>query len=187
MNAMHDLGSSLIEAFREVRDIPYRIPLSPKEADECCTGKHKILMARFAALGISSRWRVCSFRWSDMALPETLLQIPHDEMCTHAYLEVELGEKWVRVDATWDAATRSVLPINDWDGVVDTPVAVPVIEVFSVEKSREIMQNENPEDMEKDLERVIRKSATVKGRLSTQSVTASVPTLLLSLHRKIVR
>jgi uridine kinase len=142
-----------VDAFRSVRDIPYRIPLSLTETDECCTGKHKILLKKFVELGIPVRWRVCSFRWSDLKLPIELTRVPHENDSTHAFLEVNMNGRWIVVDATWDSALKDVLSINDWDGISDTPVAAPVIELFSLEKSKQIMENENPDETKKDLEK----------------------------------
>ncbi|PIR04044.1 MAG: hypothetical protein COV59_02560 [Candidatus Magasanikbacteria bacterium CG11_big_fil_rev_8_21_14_0_20_39_34] len=141
------------EAFQKVRDIHYSIPLNAAEEDNCCSGKHKKLKKLFAQMGIDSRYRVCTFRWSDLHLPDTLASIPHEDDSTHVYLEVSIHEKWIKVDATWDPGVDSVLPVNDWDGVSDTQVAVKALEVLSPEKSNEIMESESEEDMKMDLEK----------------------------------
>lgn len=94
--------NNTIDIFNTIRDIPYRIPLSSKEKDECCSGKHIQLKNIFENMGIKSRFRVCSFQWSDMNLPEKITHIPHEDNSTHVYLEVFIENNWKNIDATWD-------------------------------------------------------------------------------------
>ncbi len=49
------------DEFTKIRDIPYRIPLSSEEEDQCCTGKHKRLFGVLQEAGYKIRWRVCTF------------------------------------------------------------------------------------------------------------------------------
>jgi hypothetical protein len=58
---------------------------------------------------------------------------------SHAYLEVRSGEEWRPVDATWDIGLDRVLLAGKWNGVDATAVGVPAKEVYSPEKSAEIM------------------------------------------------
>ncbi len=142
---------ALIDCFEAIRDIPYAIPLSLSGADDCCSGKHRRLKAQLEALGLKTDWQVCSFKWSQLSLPEEVLSVPHADDSTHVYLKIFIGSDWIDVDATWDAAVARVLPVNEWDGATSTKIAVPAIQMFSLEKSREIMDQENPEDIEQDL------------------------------------
>jgi len=131
----------IVSEFKQVRDIPYRIPLTPGERDDCCSGKAERLLYVFTQAGYAARYRVCTFRWSDLDMPSELLQVPHEDDCTHVYLEVEIvpGE-WKVVDATWDKGVNAILPVNEWDGTSNTMVAVPVRECFSLEQSLAYMR-----------------------------------------------
>lgn len=148
-------NESLISIFKAIRDIPYRIPLSAEESDECCSGKAKRLLEALKAAGVEARYRVVTFRWSDLKLPSSVVAVHHEDESTHVYLEVKIGDGWKNVDPTWDTGVRSILPVNDWDGVSDTTIAVPVRETYSAEKSADIMahsadSNEIMRDREKN-------------------------------------
>ncbi len=147
------IHTDLRPLFQEIRDIPYRIPLSLAEVDDCCSGKHRRLKAELEAHGLVVQWQVCRFRWSELSLPQVLLDIPHEDDSTHVYLRVLINDTWIDLDATWDAGLRTILPVNDWDGVSSTSIAVLEIERFSLEKSAEIMEEETPQEVEKDLKR----------------------------------
>jgi hypothetical protein len=94
---------------------------------------------------------VCEFSWASLPLPRELTELPHDDICTHAFLEVYLGGRWVTIDATWDSGLRRVLPVNTWDGARDTPVAVPILRRYSPEESVRLMASETPVTIEADL------------------------------------
>lgn len=153
------MEKSIIALFNEIRDIPYSIPLSTTEINNSCSGKAIVLKERLAKLGIESRYRVVSFKWSDLNLPKEVLEVPHQNDSTHVYLEVLLNGNWINVDPTWDKELNSVLPVNQWDGKSDTNIAVKVIDVFSLEESHNIMtQSRNDEiNEEKETNRVLYK------------------------------
>ncbi|MDD4409070.1 MAG: hypothetical protein PHW52_00260 [Candidatus Pacebacteria bacterium] len=144
--------NNLQKIFIEIRDIPYSIPLAYEAEDRCCTGKHKKFFEILKKDNYEVRWKVCTFKWSSMSLPENLLTIPHDDNSTHAYLEVLINEEWKKVDATWDKFLEKILPINEWDGVSDTRIAIPVISTYSPEESLLIMESESRKIVEADLE-----------------------------------
>lgn len=141
----------LIADFKTVRDIPYRIPLTLDEKDNCCSGKHKLLKDLLIKQGLGVRYRICSFRWSSINLPEKVSGISHNDLCTHLYLEVLIDGQWIVVDATWDSSIRKILHVNEWDGKSDTEIAVQPIEIFSPKKSADIMNNENNDEILSDL------------------------------------
>ena len=145
------MGSQAEDIFKKIRDIPYQIPLKTKEPDYCCSGKHIALKKSLEKLGYQVRYRVCSFRWSDLHLPEKLTGIPHENNSTHVYLEVYIDNKWKIVDATWDKGLSSFFQINEWDGKTDTRIAIPVLGSFSAKKSNEVMLSENEKTVEADL------------------------------------
>jgi len=139
--------------FEEVRDIPYNIPLKTSDRDDCCSGKHTLLLKELAKLGYNCRYKACKFEWSSLNLPKELLDLPHENESTHVFLEFKVNNLWKIVDATWDKPLSKILPVNSWDGESDTQIAVPVIDIFSTEKSHEIMTsdiNSTEEDLRKN-------------------------------------
>ena len=141
----------IIKAFQTVRDMPYRIPLALGEKDFCCSGKHKILKDLLIRQGFEVRYRVCSFLWSSIDLPSEVSDVPHDDLSSHVWLEVLIDGEWIVVDATWDSGLKNILHVNEWDGKSNTQPAVKPIEIFSPQKSADIMNNENDEDILNDL------------------------------------
>ena len=142
---------NITKIFNQVRHIPYSIPLSIKEKDCCCSGKHKILKQLLENLGYKVRYRVISFKWDSMNLPSELTNIPHQNISTHVYLEVLINNKWLDMDATWDIDLKNIFPINNWDGISNNIIAVPVLKKFSLKKSQEIMNSETEDEINKDL------------------------------------
>lgn len=145
--------NSIIKIFETVRDMPYSIPLNLKEEDFCCSGKHKILKSLFAEQNLEVRYRVCSFLWSSINLPEKVSNISHGDYCTHVYLEVLIDGKWVVVDATWDKKIEDIFHVNEWDGKTNTKIAVEPVEIFSLKKSEDIMNCEDDKKILNDLKK----------------------------------
>jgi hypothetical protein len=142
---------NIIEEFNKERDIPYKIPLSSSEVDNCCSGKASRLKKVFENNGYQARVRVCKFKWSDLDLPSELTDIPHEDDCTHAYLEVLIDGNWVLLDSTWDKGFKHIFHVNDWDGTSNTKLAVDPLETYSPEESQKIMEDEDDEEIERDL------------------------------------
>lgn len=138
-----------VQLFNSIRDIPYRIPLNSSEEDRCCNGKVKQLKKLLEAEGYQARYRVCEFKWSDMLLPLFVTAIPHEDFSTHVYLEVFINGKWVVVDPTWDIQIKSILPVNEWDGITDTQIAVTPLKIYSLKKSKKIMERGELEQPDK--------------------------------------
>ena len=147
------MNDALIQHFNQIRDIPYRIPLSLQESDHCCSGKSIQLKALLEKEELEVRFRVCEFNWSDVKLPLRVIQVPHDNTSTHSYLEVLIDGKWKNVDPTWDRGLQSIFPIAEWDGVHDTIIAVTPTSTYDLEKSREIMEHSSNEAIEDDLKK----------------------------------
>ena len=141
----------LIRAFENIRDIPFRIPLKFGEPDNCCSGKAVRLQKFFESEGLEARYRVVGFKWSKLNLPEEVVQVPHPDDCTHVYVEVKLGDRWVNVDPTWDKIIGSVLPVAEWEGAADTILAVPVERYYSDAESERLMVPDEVE-FDKDIE-----------------------------------
>lgn len=147
---------TLVDQFEQIRDLPYKISLSWDEEqvdDKSCTGKNKMLMSFLEENGYDVRWRICSFLWSGLDLPDHVQDIPHDNEATHAFLEVKLEGKWCVVDTTWDIGLSKVLPIATWDGKTSTKLAVPAKKYYNPEESVKFMQNENQKIFEEDMEK----------------------------------
>jgi len=142
---------NVIKSFKTVRDLPYRIPLALGEKDVCCSGKHKILKDLLVKEGFKVRYRVCSFLWSSIDLPEKVLNISHDNNSTHVWLEVNINNEWIVVDATWDSGLKNIFHVNEWDGKSNTEIAVKPLEIFNPQKSADIMDNESDEEILSDL------------------------------------
>ena len=142
----------IISTFESIRDIPYRIPLKWGEEDNCCSGKHEKLFNLLTKNGYDVRYRVCVFLWSGLNLPPELANIPHDDDCTHTYLEINIEGNWKILDATWDNKLKNLFHINEWDGKSDTKIAVKPTKIFTPQKSLEIVNNQNEEVINKDLE-----------------------------------
>ncbi|NBT37357.1 MAG: hypothetical protein EBT21_04455 [Actinobacteria bacterium] len=131
-----EMPESLRDAFYRERNVPYKIPLSTTEQDDCCSGKHARLLREWALSGVEIRQRVCWFRWSDLALPDEVAKIPHDD-CTHVFLEANVDGDWKVVDATWDPGLAAALPINEWNASM--AIAVPPTRLLSPEESSAYM------------------------------------------------
>jgi len=132
---------NIIKEFEKVRDIPYRIPLSLKEPDECCTGKAKILLEILKKGGYDVRYCICMFKWSDLNIPKKIQDMPHDDECSHTYLEIKIDGKWKIIDPTWDKGLKSIFTVNKWDGKSDTQIALPAREYLSPEESSKYLEH----------------------------------------------
>jgi hypothetical protein len=141
----------LMQIFSHIRDIPYSIPLIFGEEDNSCVGKNLLLFKQLSTLGYTVRWRVCEFLWNSLSLPDKVKQLPHDDSSSHAYLEVLINDTWQIVDATWDSGLASILPVTAWDGSRSTKLAVQPTNIFSSEKSAEIINNLSQGEFEKDM------------------------------------
>jgi hypothetical protein len=141
----------IISNFESIRDIPYRIPLRWDEEDACCSGKSEKLYNLLTKKGCKVRYRVCAFLWSSLNLPPEIEKIPHDDDCTHAYLEINIEGVWKILDATWDKKLKGIFHINEWDGKSDTEIAVKPIQTFTPERSLEIVLDQTEEVIKKDL------------------------------------
>jgi len=134
-------------AFESIRDIPYEIPLTPDAPDRCCSGKAKLLLSLFDDVGYEARVRMCEFRWSDVSLPVSVSEIPHDDLCSHVFVEVRIDGDWKVVDPTWDRGLSSVFPTVTWDGLSSTRVAVPATTFLSAEESQKRFDAEMSEEV----------------------------------------
>lgn len=141
-----------VNYFRFVRDIPYKIPISENEADYCCSGKHKVLYQLLKSLKLKVRYRVCEFLWSSVNLPKEVVNIFHQDLSTHTYLEVFIQARgWIVVDSTWDERLSKLFQINEWDGKNNTVIAVKPVRIYSPAESKRYVETESVDDVTNDL------------------------------------
>ena len=131
------MENNIIKEFEKVRDIPYRIALLLDEPSGDCLGKAQLLFKIFEKYGYKVRYRICKIKWSSLNLPDEITKIPHDDNCSHAYLEVKINEDWKIIDPTWDKGLKNLFPINEWDGKSGTKLAIPSAETLTPEASLE--------------------------------------------------
>jgi hypothetical protein len=106
-------------AFRLVRDMPYKRATDRqpetiiKEWQGTCSGKHYLLKALFAELGIQSRVMACTTEntLTKEKMPEVMHGLIEQSeghfVDVHNYLILELPEGEMIVDATWPLATKA--------------------------------------------------------------------------------
>lgn len=129
------MKNNSIKIFNEIRDIPFRIPMSATESLFDCAGKSILLRKKLEDLGIKARLAVCFFYWNDLNLPKDIKEIPHDRDCTHTFVEAFINEKWVKLDPSWDSALSKIFDIANFDGENSTDLAVRAIGFFDPEIS----------------------------------------------------
>lgn len=148
------MRNNIIKEFEKIRDIPYRIALLPNEPSCDCLGKAQLLFKIFKKYRYEVRYRICKIKWSSLILPDEITKIPHDDNCSHTYLEVKIGEDWKNIDPTWDKGLKKLFPINEWDGKSDTKLAIPPIEILTPEESsRYLKYITTPRGIESDLKK----------------------------------
>ncbi len=126
----------IIKIFEDVRDIPYRLRFSADDNDFSCDGKHRRLAELLIPLGYEVRPRTCLYKWESMPIPQSILKLDPAEFYLHRFLEILIGDRWVRIDVTWDRALGRIFPVNEWDGKSDTAIGVPYVgNIFSPEDS----------------------------------------------------
>ena len=142
---------NLVKEFNNIRDIIYELPTNINNKDSSCLGKHKKLKQILEGKGLNARYRICSYLWSSMNLPENIVNLVKDDEATHLYLEFLINEKWVILDATWDCGLRNIFEVNFWDGKNDTKIAVEPIKIFTSEESNKIINEISEQDVLDDL------------------------------------
>lgn len=135
-----DTRGSMISIFSHIRDIPYSFIVSvpdPKTSPELvlvagkgsCGPKHYLLAEMYRKLNLSVVFATISFSWNDQDfryLPELRKQAVRLPVAYHLACRVQIGCRWILVDATWDPPLgRAGFPVNDhWDGYSETRCAV---------------------------------------------------------------
>ena len=141
---------TLIEIFNQVRDIPYRIPLALDETEGkyggSCLYKVELLKKLLEAEGLECRYRIGTFLWGQLNLPDEVIKAEHNDRGEHVWLEVLINNQWIILDPSLDIGLAKIFSINSWDGISDTKLAVKPIEILDVSTSADIMDFDNYEE-----------------------------------------
>jgi hypothetical protein len=131
--------------FTNIRDMEYHI--SPgyfytknslsrvlKEGKGFCLSKHYLLGELLELSGYEVKYCTYEFNWDkiDVDFPENISELVKELPLTyHVACRVFMEGRWVLLDATWDKNLREKgFPVNKWDGVSDTVLAVRAIGSF---------------------------------------------------------
>jgi len=171
-----DTRGSMISIFSHIRDIPYSfivsVPdpkISPEQVLEAgkgsCGPKHYLLAEMYRKLNLSVVFVTIAFSWNDPDIrypPELRKQTVRLPVAYHLACRVQIGCRWILVDATWDRPLgRAGFPVNDhWDGYSEMrcavkPLKFPVRTVFCHHLENEMFWKKGeselcPADGEKD-------------------------------------
>ena len=137
-----DTHQSMISIFMHIRDIPYSLLPVPGMHDPVqapalllshgsgnCAPKHYLLAAMYKKLNLSVVFATFPFVWNDPDIqypPELRLLAARMPVAYHLACRVQIGCRWVLVDATWDRPlAHAGFPVNEhWDGYAETTCAV---------------------------------------------------------------
>jgi hypothetical protein len=130
----------MISVFEHIRDIPYslEVPMTdPVTAPEemlrlgrgYCGPKHFLLSEMYKKMGLGVVFATIAFLWNDPDLhypPELRALAARLPVAHHLACRVQIGYRWVLVDATWDQPLKKGgFPVNEnWDGYSETRCAV---------------------------------------------------------------
>jgi hypothetical protein len=145
-----DTHDSMVSIFEHIRDISYSLSIpftdsttSPEQVliagKGSCGPKHYLLAEMFRKLNLSVVYATIAFSWNDPDLryPPFLRQLAVNlPVAYHLACRVQLGCRWILVDATWDPPlAKAGFPVNDpWDGYSETRCAVKPL-TFQVQPS----------------------------------------------------
>jgi transglutaminase-like putative cysteine protease len=135
-----DTRQSMISVFTRIRDIPYSVSVpmpNPKISAEqllkagkgSCGPKHYLLAEMFRLLNLNVVYATIAFSWNypDLHYPSDLRQLAARlPLAYHLACRVQIGCRWVLVDATWDPplARGGFLVNGPWDGYSEMKWAV---------------------------------------------------------------
>jgi hypothetical protein len=94
-----------------------------------CGPKHYLLAEMFRKLNVSVVYATIAFSWDDQDFhypPDLRKQAISLPITHHLACRVQIGCRWILVDATWDSPlAKAGFPVNDhWDGYSETRCAV---------------------------------------------------------------
>lgn len=101
------INQELIKEFERIRDEPLNV------INNRCWEKNFRLKNVLNRLGYKTKYKICSFLWSEQKIPKKIIDIPHKDLDYHLYLEIKINGLKLIVDASND----SLLPrYNNWNG-----------------------------------------------------------------------
>jgi hypothetical protein len=171
-----DTRESMCSIFSHIRDIPYSLVVPVNDAKTpqdqilvagkgSCGAKHYLLADMFRNLKLTVVFATFPFLWNDPDLqypPQLRTLAATLPVVHHLACRVQIGGRWVLVDATWDLPlAKAGFPVNGrWDGYSATKCAVkplksPVRTAFCRTVTNEPCRGKdeaafNPVDGEKD-------------------------------------
>jgi len=190
-----DTRDSMVSIFEHIRDIPYSliVPMSDPETSPeqllvegkgSCGPKHYLLAEMYRKLNLSVVYATIAFSWNDPDLrypPGLREQAARLPIAHHLACRVQVGCRWILVDATWDTPLEKAgFPVNDhWDGYSETKCAVkplmsPVRTAFCHTLKNELSQAKGeaelcPTDSEKNHWDVEGRARYYSGKISLRS------------------
>ena len=149
----------MISIFSHIRDIPYSlivpVPNSEISTEQflvekkgSCGPKHYLLAEMFRKLNVSVVYATIAFSWDDQDFhypPNLRKQAAQLPVAHHLACRVQIGCRWVLVDATWDSPlAKAGFPVNaHWDGYSETRCAVKPL-TSPVQASLEYTRKKEP-------------------------------------------
>jgi len=200
----------MVSIFEHVRDIPFSIPSDSGMYDPAtapglilqrgcgsCTAKHFLLSEMYRKLNVYVVFATFAFLWNDPGLHYPLdlralaARLP---VAYHLACRVQIGCRWVLVDATWDPPLRHAgFPVNlHWDGSSEMrcavrPLKAPVRTGFCLTLGNEPCRDDDraglcPVDGEKDSWEAGDAARSMRERIPLR--TAEEAELLVGFYKK---
>lgn len=132
-----------IEAFKVIRDIPYKI--SSPDQDSSCVTKNRMMAEIFQRLGYKVKFFQGNFTWESIGLPSDIIKLaPNSHKPRHIFMKIYVPEvaKDIVVDVTWNKKINHSIKPSNWTGFTDSNVAVDCFDI------QELVVN-NPEEIRK--------------------------------------
>jgi hypothetical protein len=121
---------SIIQLFEQVQKIPYKVcKFEPDKINENlkegdCRHKSTLLCNLLKEAGFEVKKVKVIFDWKDLPIPKEILSNLKESstIWDHDAVAVKLGEKWIKLDCTWDLALSQVgFPVTKkWGGKSNT-------------------------------------------------------------------
>lgn len=144
---------NILSITKEVRDIPYGIANTSdyhevlKLNKGTCSGKHFLLQHYYNEMGLKTRNMIAIHNFADLKVdyPETLEYFLEQNpfIDCHNFLEVNIDNKWLSVDITWDSALSGLgFEINNyWTGQENMKLGVVAKDILQVEEPKTFKEN----------------------------------------------
>jgi hypothetical protein len=102
------------------------------DKDYRCWGKNRVLYDKIKKAGFDVRFKVCDFNWNEQRFPPEIISLAPSKQDKHLFLEINLKNKWIVLDASNDSKLPS---FNKWDGNSDCKIEVKYSNILSPEES----------------------------------------------------